>query len=342
MSHSAGVVLLHGLARTSRSFRKMERALQGFGFVTLNLDYASRRRPLEALVEDIHPAIAGFAESVDELHFVTHSMGGLLARAYLAGRRPRRLARVVMLGPPNNGSEVADLLRDFAPFRAFYGPAGQQVGTGQCELFAQLPLPHCPVGIIAGNRTLDPVASFFVLPRPNDGRVSVVSTKLEGMADHITLKTSHSLMLLNRNAITQTIAFLRMGRFEHSTQLPASLRARAKQSSLSEEKILDCFVASAQNCFAILSRAPRNDGGSHNGAGLLQMICPTAQAETRPMSSSGLTGRPSIPETPMFDCEASGMLDAPLSRGMTPEKTAQASPQFPYTRCGSHIVSAGT
>jgi hypothetical protein len=207
-----GVVLLHGLAGTPHLLRKMERALQRAGYATLNLDYASRKRPIESLVEDIHPAIAEFSESAGDLHFVTHSMGGILARAYLARYRPARLARVVMLGPPNNGSEVADLLKNLAPYRAFFGPAGQQLGTQQSELLAELPRPHCAVGIIAGNRTIAPVSSFFV-PRPNDGKVSVASTKLEGMTDHIVLNASHTLMLLRRDAIEQTIAFLRDGKF---------------------------------------------------------------------------------------------------------------------------------
>jgi pimeloyl-ACP methyl ester carboxylesterase len=214
MPSSPGVVLLHGLARTSRSLRKMERALQAAGFATLNLDYSSRKHRLETLAEAIHPAIAEFAESVGALHFVTHSMGGLLARVYLARHRPRRLQRVVMLGPPNNGSEVADLLKDVRLFRAFYGPAGQQVGTRQEECLTQLPPLDYAVGVIAGDRTIDPVSSFFIVPRPNDGRVSVASTELEGMADHIILNTSHTLMLLHRGAIEQTIAFLREGRFD--------------------------------------------------------------------------------------------------------------------------------
>ena len=213
-----GVVLLHGLAGTSRLLRKMERALQRAGYATLNLDYASRKRPIEALVEDIHPAIAEFSRNVGDLHFVTHSMGGLLARAYLARYRPAGLARVVMLGPPNNGSEVADLLKDLAPYRAFFGPAGQQLGTQHSEFLAGLPLPHCAVGIIAGNRTIAPVSSFFIVPRPNDGKVSVASTKLEGMADHIVLKTSHSLMMLHRGTIDQTIAFLHEGQFAHAEE----------------------------------------------------------------------------------------------------------------------------
>jgi Alpha/beta hydrolase family len=211
-----GVVLLHGLAGTSHLLRKMEWALRKAGFATLNLDYASRKRPLEALVEDIHPDVAGFAESVGALHFVTHSMGGLLARAYLVQYHPNRLQRVVMLGPPNNGSEVADVLKDVALYRALFGPAGQQLGTRQIELLAGLPLPHCEVGIIAGSRTISPVSSLFILPRPNDGKVSVASTKLEGMTDHVVLKTSHSLMMLNRGVIDQTIAFLQQGRFRHS------------------------------------------------------------------------------------------------------------------------------
>lgn len=219
------VVLLHGLARTSRSLRKMERALQAAGFTTLNLGYASRTRPIEALAEDIHPAITGFAENVGELHFVTHSMGGLVARIYLANYRPSRLGRVVMLGPPNNGSEVADLLKNLVPYRAFYGPAGQQVGTAQRDIIVGLP-PDCAFGIIAGNRTLDPIASFFIIPRPNDGRVSVASTKLDGMTDHIVLKTSHSLMLLNRHVIKQTIVFLREGRFDRNDRRSFEVRLR--------------------------------------------------------------------------------------------------------------------
>lgn len=192
----------------------MERALQRAGFATLNLDYASRKLELETLAESIHPAVDRFAETIGPLHFVTHSMGGLLARIYLAKHRPSRLQRVVMLGTPNGGSEVADLLKDLSPYRAFYGPAGQQCGTRQAECLRGLPSPDYAVGIVAGNRTIDPFASFFIVPRPNDGRVSVNSTMLEGMTDHIVIRTTHSGLLTSRHAIEQTIAFLREGRFE--------------------------------------------------------------------------------------------------------------------------------
>jgi len=210
---SPGVVLLHGIARTSRSLRKVERALQVCGFATLNLDYASRRKPLEALAADIHPQIADFASTRTQVHFVAHSMGGLLTRVYVAHHRPAALGRVVMLGTPNGGSEVADLLKRLAIFRAFYGPAGLQLTTVQDAALTSLPLPDYAVGIIAGVSAIDPIASRFILPRPNDGRVSVQSSKLAGMTDHATVKTSHTGLVRHRVAIDQTIAFLREGRF---------------------------------------------------------------------------------------------------------------------------------
>jgi hypothetical protein len=141
-------------------------------------------------------------------------MGGLLARTYIAQYRPPRLTRVVMLGTPNRGSEVADFLRNLAPYRAFYGPAGQQVGTCQEAFLTQLPLPDYELGIVAGNRTIDPFASYFIVPRPNDGRVSVESTRLKGMTDHIVVSATHSGLLSDRRVIDQTITFLRQGRFE--------------------------------------------------------------------------------------------------------------------------------
>ena len=124
-----GVVLLHGIARTSASLKRLERALQANGFATLNIDYASRRKPIAALADDIHPAIARFAEREAPLHFVAHSMGGLVVRAYIAKYRPDRIGGVVLLGTPNGDSEVADLLRGSRLYRAFYGPAGLELTT---------------------------------------------------------------------------------------------------------------------------------------------------------------------------------------------------------------------
>ncbi|MHC2621802.1 pimeloyl-ACP methyl ester carboxylesterase [Bradyrhizobium huanghuaihaiense] len=214
-----GVVLLHGIARTSASLAKLERALQASGFTTLNIDYPSRSKPIAAITDDIHPAIARFAERDAPLHFVAHSMGGLVARAYIARHRPARLGRVVMLGTPNSGSEVADLLRGFPPYRAFYGPAGLELTTTPATVPSALPAIDYPVGVIAGTRFIDPVAGLFVLPKPNDGRVSVQSTMLAGMTDHVVVKASHTGLPRHTAAIEQTIAFLRDGRFRAASHL---------------------------------------------------------------------------------------------------------------------------
>lgn len=213
-SGQGGVVLLHGIARTSRSFHKMQRALAAAGFATLNLDYPSRRKPLALLAADIHPAITQFIGGIDgPIHFVAHSMGGLLTRVYLATYSMPRLGRVVMLGTPNGGSEVADSLKDFALYRAYFGPAGQQLTTARNRATeALLPAIDYPVGIIAGSRSIDPISSAL-LPKPNDGRVSVQNTGLAGMADHIVVGTAHPWLMRHAPAIEQTIAFLRDGRF---------------------------------------------------------------------------------------------------------------------------------
>jgi hypothetical protein len=138
----------------------------------------------------------------------------LLARVYLARYRPQRLGRTVMLGTPNSGSEIADRLKNFGTYRAFFGPAGQQLGTQRdTAIEALFPPVDYPVGIIAGDRSIYPITSAF-LPKPHDGRVSVANTRLVGMADHIVIRTSHPWLVRNSVAIEQTIAFLRDGRFK--------------------------------------------------------------------------------------------------------------------------------
>ena len=200
--------------------RRMEKAIQRAGFATLNLDYQSRKKPLDQLADDIHPAIAAFAAAHDgPTHFVTHSMGGLLARVYIARYRPSHLGRVVMLGTPNGGSEIADRLKDVGLYRTYFGPAGLQLVTTKDATLAALPPLDYEVGIIAGSRFLDPISALLVLPRPNDGRVSVESCKLDDMADHTTVRASHMGLLVHPTSIRQTIAFLRDGHFETARPL---------------------------------------------------------------------------------------------------------------------------
>ncbi|MDH7795070.1 pimeloyl-ACP methyl ester carboxylesterase [Beijerinckia sp. GAS462] len=167
------------------------------------------------IVEHLRPQINRFAgETGGPLHFVTHSLGGLVARALIASHRPQKLARVVMLAPPNRGSELADILFGLRLNRLVLGPVGPHLRTGRTRIDKELlGEVDYDLGIIAGDRPLDPVFPRLLLPRPNDGKVSVASTRLQGMRDHIILPVSHTLMVYDRRVIAQVLAFLETGAF---------------------------------------------------------------------------------------------------------------------------------
>lgn len=217
VGHVDGIVLLHGIARRAGSLTTLEHALQADGYRTLNLDYPARDQCIEDIVAGLREPIARFCGALDgRLHFVTHSMGGLVARAFINRHRPGRLGHVVMLAPPNEGSEIADLLRDNPLYRAFFGPAGAELGTMRPDELCRILGPvDYPLGVIAGDRSLYPLSSLL-LPGPNDGRVSVERTRVAGMADHVTIHSTHPLIMRNRKAIAQTLHFLKHGRFERA------------------------------------------------------------------------------------------------------------------------------
>ena len=205
-----GVVLLHGIFRTSISMRSLHRFLLKQGFKVCNIDYASRRFTLQELAEHIHPVVADFSGKVEKVHFVGHSMGGLLTRAYLNTCRPENLGKVVMLGTPNKGSEVADKLQRWWIFRELYGPAGQQLITDQSGVMQVLGTVNYDVGIIAGNRTIDPIGSY-IIGIENDGKVSVESTKLPGMKAHRIVPVSHTFLPDTRQVQELVVEFIKTG-----------------------------------------------------------------------------------------------------------------------------------
>jgi pimeloyl-ACP methyl ester carboxylesterase len=215
-----GIVLLHGIARRSGSLAGLERILKADGYGTLNLDYPSRSSGLDDITLQLQEPIARFDAGLDgRLHFVTHSMGGLVARAYITRHRPERLGHVVMLAPPNEGSEIADLLKRNPLYRAFFGPAGAELVTARPDELQRLLGPvDYPLGVIAGDRSLYPLSSLL-LPGPNDGRVSVERTRVTGMSDHITVHATHPLIMRNREAIEQVRHFLRHGRFRRPDEI---------------------------------------------------------------------------------------------------------------------------
>lgn len=209
------VVLLHGLARTAISMNPMQRALIDEGFETANIDYASRDDTVEVLAETVIPEgleACRSKGSVGHIHFVTHSLGGILLRQYLSMHSIPDLGRVVMLGPPNQGSVAVDELRNVPGFDWLNGPAGLQLGKGEDSVPLKLGPATFELGVIAGNRTIDPITSS-VLENPDDGRVSVEDTKLDGMADFIVVEHSHAFMMRMRRPIDLTIRFLESGSF---------------------------------------------------------------------------------------------------------------------------------
>lgn len=213
------VVLLHGLARSDRSMEPIAEALETNGYTVANVGYPSRDKPIEELAPlAVEAGVDACRERVDEprIHFVTHSLGGILLRWYAASESIDGLGRVVMLGPPNQGSTAAERWEGVPGFDWLNGPAGAQLGKGADSVPLELGKPSFEFAVIAGDRTIDPITSAM-LEDPDDGRVSVAETKLEGMSAFRVVHASHAFIMRDREAIALTLNFLRHGRFPPET-----------------------------------------------------------------------------------------------------------------------------
>ena len=211
------VILLHGLCRTSRSMMKTEHALTDAGYKVRNVDYPSRTAPIQKLADDAIGKAVGDCQrdGATKVDFVTHSLGGILVRSYLARHTIPELGRVVMLAPPNQGSEVVDKLGWLFLLKWLNGPAGNELGTDTNSTPNKLGPANFPVGIIAGDRSINWINSLLI-PGRDDGKVSVERTTLAGMTDHIVIHATHPFIMKNREVIRQTIQFLRTGNFDRT------------------------------------------------------------------------------------------------------------------------------
>lgn len=213
--HEECVIVLHGMGRTRMSMGLIEDALTEEGYRVWNASYPSRSAPVETLAVDaINKGLAFCRQPLSrKIHFVTHSLGGILIRYYLQDHDINELGRIVMLSPPNQGSEVVDALRDNYFYQAAMGPAGLQIGTGEHSLPNELqPIPG-DIGIITGNSTSDPWFSP-IIPGDDDGKVSVERAKLDEMDDFLVVENGHTFIMRDDVVIRQIMYFLKNGKFE--------------------------------------------------------------------------------------------------------------------------------
>lgn len=206
------VVLLHGILCSSRSMRKMQEQLEQAGYEVMNIDYPSVKHQIHELAAMIATQINARGNDTQIIHLVGFSMGGLVIRALLYDFDIKPLGRILMIGTPNHGSELADALQKFWLYDKVYGPAGQQLRTDQLAVQWWHDEIDFDLGIIAGDLSLMGGGWWFI-QGDNDGLVSVESTKLDGMKDHIIVPCMHAMLPSNQTVIDQVISFLGKGRF---------------------------------------------------------------------------------------------------------------------------------
>ncbi len=213
---SESVVLLHGLGRGPWSMKILELRLEADGFEVFSLEYDSRATSIEDVTASVDRQLRQCCDSSAKVHFVTHSMGGIVLRALLHDFPVHNAGRAVLLAPPNSGSEIVDKLSQYPLFELLLGPLAPQLGTSSDQLPRMLPPPSIPFGVVAGSHWWNPVGAAL-LPGASDGTVTVESTRIEGMDDHLVVPNTHSF-LMNSPAVAEAAsAFLRTGRFPACT-----------------------------------------------------------------------------------------------------------------------------
>lgn len=222
MSHKQEtVILLHGIGHCKWNMFFLERALKARGYKTLNFTYPSMNKEIKSLSEWLKDKLEAKKvwEVSDKVHFVAHSMGGLVGGFYLQDYKKdipqEKMGRFVMLGTPHNGSEVADGLQNIWLYKKVFGPAGQQLTTDKREKKI-LNKPYYELGIVAGSRHWLYPLSWIFMDGENDGCVSTTSARLNGMKDYIIMPVMHGFMAWKPSVHKQVIRFLDQGAFKHA------------------------------------------------------------------------------------------------------------------------------
>jgi triacylglycerol lipase len=209
------VVLLHGLGRTALSMKRLEYYFKEHGYRVVNVTYPSTRFSVEELA-DVHldrQLRQAISDPAARIHFVTHSLGGVILRRYLSNHTVQNLGRVVMIAPPNHGSDLIDHLKNSALARKFLGPGALELGTDPHSILNRLAPLDFECGVIAGDQSLNPFFSRL-LKGPNDGKVTVDSARVDGMRDFLVLHSSHTWLIWRKQTLEQALCFLESGHFK--------------------------------------------------------------------------------------------------------------------------------
>lgn len=214
------VILLHGLARTKDSMSKLENYLAQNSYTVINTGYPSTREPVEIIADKYlaHMIDQCTENGAEKIHIVTHSLGGIVTRQYLQDHSLPEGSRIVMISPPNKGSELADAFRDWFIYKWLNGPAGQVLGTEPESLPNSFKPVEGEIGVITGDSTWNPVYSWLI-PGEDDGKVSVERAKLAEMKDFLVVPSSHSFIMRHPEVLRQVVFFLQNGVFDRALPL---------------------------------------------------------------------------------------------------------------------------
>ncbi len=205
------VVLVHGLWSSPFAMAKIGERLTEQNYNVINVGYPSSQKEIKTISREYLKNITdkNCPDTTKKIHFVTHSMGGIIIRDYINQLSDiERIGKVVMLAPPNNGSEIIDNFKGVKVLEKIIGPAGMELGTDSLDTPRTLGDAKVPTGVVIGTGKTFPLIELFV-KEENDGMVTIESAKLEGMKDFKVDKSSHTMITFSDEVIDYVVRFLK-------------------------------------------------------------------------------------------------------------------------------------